>query len=255
MTQNRDDGVDVTLALKALRKRAGLSMEALATSAGYKGASSIQRYENPEHFHKKYLPYDVLERFASVLVGKGFPPISAEEVFALGGPVVGAAFPLEQKWANPANDGGGEVETPVRQIGIVEARDLPILDTERSERASGGFVLGDNVVEYARRPASLAGVKEAFAFYVPVNTMEPKLPEGSLQVVHPNKRIRVGDDVLLTVKLIDADAPMAYLLRISSLTSDQITGHGYRQPDTSISLNRADIVQMCRLLYVEDLIG
>lgn len=73
----------VTNQLKELRDRAGISMEALAKAAGYKGASSYQRYEDPALFTKEYLPLDLVEAIAPSLVGKGTPPITADEVYTL----------------------------------------------------------------------------------------------------------------------------------------------------------------------------
>lgn len=77
--------------LTALRKRAGLSMGALAIAIGYRGASSYQHYEDPEKFRKPYLPLHLAERLAEALVSKGEPPIRAREVLELAGPIAAAA--------------------------------------------------------------------------------------------------------------------------------------------------------------------
>lgn len=69
--------------LRALRLRAGLSMNALAKLLGYKGSSSIQRYEDPSQFVTKGLPAGLVVDLMGVLVGKGDPPITDEEVSSL----------------------------------------------------------------------------------------------------------------------------------------------------------------------------
>jgi transcriptional regulator with XRE-family HTH domain len=69
------------IALKKLRERAGLSMDALATGAGFKSASGIQRYESPTDRTSPYIPLDVVERLAQALRGRGDPPITEVEVF------------------------------------------------------------------------------------------------------------------------------------------------------------------------------
>lgn len=75
--------------LKQLRERSGLSMEAVAKAAGYRGASSYQRYEDPETFRKPYLPLDLAEKLARAMAGKGNPPIAPGEVMALTGATTG----------------------------------------------------------------------------------------------------------------------------------------------------------------------
>lgn len=73
----------ITMRLRELRERAKVSMGALADAAGYKGASSYQRYEDPDRFHKPYLPLELVEAIAPLLVGKGVPPITSDEVYSL----------------------------------------------------------------------------------------------------------------------------------------------------------------------------
>jgi hypothetical protein len=65
--------------LLALKQRSGLSLRAIAAAAGYKGASSIQRYFSAD-YDSEYLPPEVAERLAKVFMGKGRPAIMADEV-------------------------------------------------------------------------------------------------------------------------------------------------------------------------------
>lgn len=71
--------------LRSLRERAGLPMSAMARSLGLRGASSYQRYENPDMFKKEFLPLDKARRLCRTIVGKGTPPITESEVLALAG--------------------------------------------------------------------------------------------------------------------------------------------------------------------------
>ncbi len=61
-----------------------MSMEALAKALGYKGASSIQRYESADTYPKLFLPGDLVVKLAEVLVGRGHPPIERADVLSLG---------------------------------------------------------------------------------------------------------------------------------------------------------------------------
>lgn len=80
----------VTERFRDLRERAGLSMDELARRMGYKGASSIQRYENPDDYKKSYIGPDLAAKLQRALVGKGSPPIEATEVWALCRPTLRA---------------------------------------------------------------------------------------------------------------------------------------------------------------------
>ena len=75
----------VTEAVVELIRRSGLTRSALAKLTGFAGGSSIQHYEDPTRFRKKYLPLDIAERFANAFDGLGEPQITCEEVMALAG--------------------------------------------------------------------------------------------------------------------------------------------------------------------------
>lgn len=68
--------------LLALKDRSGLSLGKIAKAAGYKTASSVQRYFS-EDYDAAYLPPEVAERFVKALVGKGRPAITASEIITL----------------------------------------------------------------------------------------------------------------------------------------------------------------------------
>lgn len=77
--------MSVTEKLRALRLRSGLSMEQAARRAGWRRASSWQRYEDDELFTRPYLPREIGEKVARALVGLGSPPIPEQEVMELTG--------------------------------------------------------------------------------------------------------------------------------------------------------------------------
>lgn len=67
---------------RALRDRAGLSMDELAKAMGYKGASSVQRYESAD-YSKEVISTDLATKLLRAIVGKGTPPIEAKDIWAL----------------------------------------------------------------------------------------------------------------------------------------------------------------------------
>lgn len=75
---------DVPAKLRALRARAGISMDALAREMGYRHGSSIQRYF-ADDYSKSLLPLELARKFAAALGGRGEPPIEEDELLALAG--------------------------------------------------------------------------------------------------------------------------------------------------------------------------
>jgi len=80
------DQFDIAARLKALRNRAGFSMDALSRELGMKGASSYQRYEHPKNYARKhYLPLELAIKVGQVFEGNGDPPVEYSEVMELAG--------------------------------------------------------------------------------------------------------------------------------------------------------------------------
>lgn len=80
--------MSVTGKLRALRERSGLTMGQIAKRAGWRQASSYQRYEDDRLFTQPYLPIRIAEKIARALVGQGSPPITEAEVMELTGVTV-----------------------------------------------------------------------------------------------------------------------------------------------------------------------
>lgn len=97
----------ITSEFKALRARAGLSMDVLARQMGYKRASSIQRYEDPKQYGGGYLKRDLVQKLADALVGKGDPAITAKEVWRLAGPEFTPPHPSLVSSFDPDGDDTG----------------------------------------------------------------------------------------------------------------------------------------------------
>ncbi|WP_295896692.1 S24 family peptidase [uncultured Bartonella sp.] len=80
------DAFSIATQLRELRERAGLSLDEMAHSLGFRHASSIEQYEDEEKNLKDYLPVEFTEKIARVLVGHGKPSIRTDEVWALASP-------------------------------------------------------------------------------------------------------------------------------------------------------------------------
>ena len=77
------------LRLAVLRERAGFTMSRLAAELGYRTPSGLQRYEDPAAYRKPYLPLELVGKLAAILPGKGVPPVTPGEVYALAGVSLG----------------------------------------------------------------------------------------------------------------------------------------------------------------------
>lgn len=70
--------------LRKLIERSGVSQEKVAQAAGYAFASGLQRYISDD-YAKPFLPRELVEKLKKPLVGKGTPPITEDEIYALAG--------------------------------------------------------------------------------------------------------------------------------------------------------------------------
>lgn len=122
----------VPATLRRLKSRAGISLESIAKRAGYRGASSIQRYFSETDFRGKYLPREVAEKLADAFVGLGETPINKDEVLVLSGLL-------------PASDNGlFEIDSRIEVIGAVQAGAwLEALQWETDERYSVAVPISD----------------------------------------------------------------------------------------------------------------
>lgn len=90
---------------RELYERSGLSQETLAKRMGYRAASSIQRYLNPDEYLEPYFTPKILSKIYKALLGEGNPPITEPEIYRLGGdqlPVFPAVY--SSKFKPPKND-------------------------------------------------------------------------------------------------------------------------------------------------------
>lgn len=82
-TDEMSDDRNVSIELRALIARAGLTITAFAKKMGYSHRSGVQRYIDLKD-PLDNLPYDVADKAAKMLAGLGNPPIVKAEVMRLG---------------------------------------------------------------------------------------------------------------------------------------------------------------------------
>lgn len=224
----------VTDQLKQLRNRSGMSMDALAKEMGYKGASSIQRYEDPAIFKKDALPFEIVEKLVPALAGKGDPPIREEEVwslafsdtnsfasFMMNNRMIGASDPSIPYGQIPTSN--GEISGPVN---LTSALTIPVYG-QAIGGDDGQFVLNGNHVADVLAPPALRGVRGAYGVYVAGESMEPRYFAGEVVYVDPTRPVRRGDFVVVQIIGNDEDDVSAYVKRFISMNSRELTLEQY----------------------------
>ena len=155
MRMPADSAIRPAIVLRNLRRRAGLSMTQLAKEAGYKGASSIQRYEDDHQFGEGRLPRDFIEKIAPVLIGRG---VTAADVYALADLEPPSTTPQSsrpklaahgEEWKNPPIEQVLPQAVPV----AFGPRDLPIYGAAESLNlaTAAAAVLYEAVRQRSRR--------------------------------------------------------------------------------------------------------
>jgi len=110
-----------------------------------------------------------------------------------------------------------------------------------------------NVVEWLQCPQGLAGVRDVYALYVGVATMEPRFRQGDLVIIAPHRPPSPGDDVVVTLAT-DSGEPQS---RIAQFTGERDGKVGLRQhnPPLEILVERSGIVEIQRIAPINDLVG
>ena len=81
------------------------------------------------------------------------------------------------------------------------AMDLPVYAS--AQGGPEGMIIDQEPIEWTRRPPALAGVMNAFAFYVVGDSMWPRFRQGERLLVHPRRPPRPGQDVLVILRSAD----------------------------------------------------
>ena len=193
---------EVSAALRALRKRSGRPVQAIADALKVP-KSTYYSYERT--YKRLFLPMELVHGLLPVLVGHGQPPITSGEVLALGGAsntdetaVLAEGFPKNRDSipinVRPAPD----VRLPLPHFGERQ-HDLPVYGTaEAGPDGAMDIQIGatDLAVDRVVRPRMLQGARDAFAFYVTGTSMESRWRPGELVFVNPARHPAPGDPVL-----------------------------------------------------------
>lgn len=228
--------------LRALLKRAGVSMERLARDMRYAHANGIQRYLS-DAYPKDRLDLDIALKFARGLVGRGVPPITEAEVMSLTG--IEQLLPPTNVTRAPDHELPRPNSLPL---------DVPVYGVAVGG-TDGDFSLNGDVVDRVRRPPGLADNRTAFAVYVRGDSMEPRHYQGDLLYVDPLRPARSGDDVLVELKPARPGEPgPAYIKQLVSQTPLRLVLRQF-QPAKEITIPGERVLRVSKILSLSDLLG
>jgi SOS-response transcriptional repressor LexA len=86
----------------------------------------------------------------------------------------------------------------------------------------GQFELNGNLLDRVKAPASLYGVRNAYAVRVAGDSMEPRYEDGETVFVDPNRRPTRNDYVVAQVRGDEAGAPLAYIKKFVRWNSERL---------------------------------
>lgn len=112
-----------------------------------------------------------------------------------------------------------EAPAPAETPPILGRRDLPVFAS--AQAGPEGMVLTYDPIEWIERPAPLATVRDAFAMYVVNDSMEPRYRQGDLLLIHPQRPVRPGRDVLVVFAAEDGEQ-RAWVKELVSLDSERL---------------------------------
>lgn len=246
---------------KALRNRAGLSTRELGRLVGW-GHTRVQYYE--DEFKKAYLPQEVLKLFAPHLVGRGNPPITHAEVWALSGllPALGVsdetvpdsepevATLLRHSDATISSD--AEPNSPTLAFSRREelVRDLPFYETSVGEE--GGTLMSRQSVRFVGRLERLVGREDVFSFKVATNEMEDRFEVGEL-IFCERAPAALTEYVLVELRG-EEDGKRRVLLRRLVKSSHGSIDVEQLRPKRTTTIRRADIKEVWRVMRGNDLV-
>lgn len=111
----------------------------------------------------------------------------------------------------------------------------------------GQFVLNGNKIDDILAPASLRGVRDAYAVYTSGESMEPRYFAGEALFINPHMPVRRGDFVVAQIAHEESEPPLAYVKRFISLNADTIKLEQFN-PHEILEFDAVDVVSVHKIV-------
>jgi transcriptional regulator with XRE-family HTH domain len=140
----------------------------------------------------------------------------------------------------------GDGPAPPRSIPRQASEPIKVLGM--AECGPDGWSLWNGeVIDVADRPASLSGVRNAYAVYVVGTSMEPRYHPGEVVHIHPDKPLIVGGYVLVQRRGRKGEPPAAVIKRLAKRTGAKVVLEQFNPP-ALLEIKTTDIVSIHRVV-------
>tara|TARA_R100000365_G_C2748614_1_gene80775 strand:+ start:16525 stop:17208 length:684 start_codon:yes stop_codon:yes gene_type:complete len=207
--------------LKDLREQRGLSQEQAGAAMGM----SKSGYVKIERGERK-LSTDHLERAAKAF-GVDLRDIVQNSVDA-------RRLPAD---ATPLAD----MPVVARNEVVSDRADLPVFVSARGGLREDSMIIGNEPIEYVKRPSPLWNVRDGYAVYISGESMSPAYEHGDMALVHPHRPARPGEDVIVIGSDEDGGTRYAVVKRLIKATNTEWHLRQFNPPageDRDFTLNR-----------------
>ena len=109
-------------------------------------------------------------------------------------------------------------------------------------------------VDYVRRPPALMNARDAFAFYVSGDSMDPVHPHGALRFAQPYKPVNPGDTVVVLTRHWDDDPGQGYIKILRRRTGEFLILEQLN-PHATIQIPIRHVVSVHKVPDLNDLFG
>jgi len=186
-----------------LKNRSGLTWPEIAKACGYKGQSSIQRYYTPGGMasDRNYLPQDIIKGLLDIMVGRGAPPITKEDVLLMAptlySPVIrhlGEDFKSGGFSEHPYN---GEYYKSKSPIG----GKIPVLGFASGSSETNAINWDMDVpIDWVDPLPSMSGVAKSAALMILSDSMAPRYRENEIIFVNRSRTPDMGKDCVIDTR-------------------------------------------------------
>jgi phage repressor protein C with HTH and peptisase S24 domain len=133
-------------------------------------------------------------------------------------------------------------------------RDVPVYGTAQGG-LKGSFELNHgDPIDYVRRPPGIARARDVYCIYVEGDSMEPRFAGGELVYVHPGRKIKPGDFVIVEQQISDQKLAVAFIKKLRRRTASKLILEQFNPPST-IEMPIKTVKSVHLILTMNDLFG
>lgn len=118
----------------------------------------------------------------------------------------------------------------------------------------GTHVFSGEPIDYARRPPSLQGVRDAYAVYVTGDSMDPMHQHGQIRLVHPHRPPSPGDTVIVYTRHWDSDPGQGYIKILRRRAGEHLILEQLN-PRATLTVPLKYVVSVHKVMDMNDLFG